>query len=444
MPAVTTTDAGDLSPANSSQGAGIRLGTFAAERYVGEELGHLVDLGDLFAPPYDVLDPASTAVLRDRHPHNVVRLTMPEGADPAARGRHALASLERWRSEGVLLRDAEPGLYVLETRQHGAASPGDIAGPEAGARPRGVTVHRGVVGLLPPPSSEDGAVLPHEDVMPGPVADRLSLLEATRLQAEPILLVHDADPTVVECVDSVTRGAPLCRATVGRTTYRLWGVSDPGWVARVQDALSRRRAFIADGHHRYATAAKLGVPVLAVLVDSAAWPLQVGAIHRSLAGVPLPDALGHLPDNCHAGPAHDAADVASIVSNLRDGALVLTDGARAVEVTWAEADAPAGGDTTVGQHSTAVSTSSGPLAAALLHDGIVPALGLVEERIGYHHDIDSAVRAARAAHGVAALLAPATAAVVREVVGRGELMPRKSTSFSPKPPSGLVMHALEP
>jgi uncharacterized protein (DUF1015 family) len=64
-------------------------------------------------------------------------------------------------------------------------------------------------------------------------------------------------------------------------------------------------------------------------------------------------------------------------------------------------------------------------------------------RVGYLHDSGSAVRAARRGHGVAVLMRPVAVSDVLALAAEGERMPRKSTSFGPKPRTGLVLRLLE-
>ena len=54
-------------------------------------------------------------------------------------------------------------------------------------------------------------------------------------------------------------------------------------------------------------------------------------------------------------------------------------------------------------------------------------------------DAAAAVQAAREAHGSAVICNPVSAGDVRAVAENGERMSRKSTSFGPKPRTGLVM-----
>jgi uncharacterized protein (DUF1015 family) len=62
--------------------------------------------------------------------------------------------------------------------------------------------------------------------------------------------------------------------------------------------------------------------------------------------------------------------------------------------------------------------------------------------VTYHHDGDEALRSADRDAGVAVLTRPPALADVLALAARGERMPRKSTSFGPKPWTGLLMREL--
>jgi uncharacterized protein (DUF1015 family) len=59
--------------------------------------------------------------------------------------------------------------------------------------------------------------------------------------------------------------------------------------------------------------------------------------------------------------------------------------------------------------------------------------------VDYAHSQSEAIAAARSAGGTAVLLRPTPVAAVASVAAAGARMPRKSTLFTPKPASGLVM-----
>jgi uncharacterized protein (DUF1015 family) len=61
------------------------------------------------------------------------------------------------------------------------------------------------------------------------------------------------------------------------------------------------------------------------------------------------------------------------------------------------------------------------------------------ETVRYEHDVDAAIRTAGATGGTAVLLNPTPVEAVTTVAAGGERMPRKSTLFTPKPRTGLVL-----
>jgi uncharacterized protein (DUF1015 family) len=127
-------------------------------------------IANVISPPYDVISWAGRTHLRAADPHNVVRLILPgEGADAADAAARLLAE---WLSDGVLIRDRTPALYLYEQ-----------AGPS--------WRQRGIIGLVRLGTPDSAGILPHEGVMPGPVAGRRELMAATQANLEPIFLVYD-------------------------------------------------------------------------------------------------------------------------------------------------------------------------------------------------------------------------------------------------------------
>ena len=80
--------------------------------------------------------------------------------------------------------------------------------------------------------------------------------------------------------------------------------------------------------------------------------------------------------------------------------------------------------------------------AAVLHERLIPDWHIAEEQVGYHHSLDQALNATTRAAGLVVAVRPPTLAEVRAAAARGERMPRKSTSFRPKPRMGVVMRDL--
>jgi uncharacterized protein (DUF1015 family) len=85
------------------------------------------------------------------------------------------------------------------------------------------------------------------------------------------------------------------------------------------------------------------------------------------------------------------------------------------------------------------------LDVTVVHRGLVErTLGLRDDvdSVGYAHSVAEAIEAAAKVGGFALLLRPTPVAAVAAVAADGARMPRKSTLFTPKPASGLVMRSL--
>src|SRR5581483_10659872 len=144
-----------------------------------------------------------------------------------------------------------------------------------------------------------GVVLPHEETLTKPKADRLDLLRAVQANVSPVFsLYEDPEAHLGQQLERICRLSPGAEATDDAgEQHRLWQVADAGFAAQVGDFFAQRQLFIADGHHRYETALayrdEAGTPgsayVLMALVDFADPGLVVLPTHRLLAG--LSDAM---------------------------------------------------------------------------------------------------------------------------------------------------------
>ena len=453
---------------------------FRGVRYAPARVG---ELANVTSPPYDVIGPGTLERLRAASPYNIVRLILPEpepgaegpdgpaaGAsgraypDARAAGRLAAARLRDWLGHGVLEVDDLPALYVYEQRGSGQRQ-------------------RGLIGLV---RLGTDAIHPHEDVMPGPVAGRRELMAAVRGNLEPILLVYnggagaggyggtagaaraagddgagDAGETVSttsRLVDwTAEQRQPLaCAVTDDGVTHRLWSLTDPAEHAAIAADLAERTALIADGHHRYAAYSELRAAVrgagggdgpwdygLAFLVDSGEYPLRLGPIHRVIPHLDPADAarlaaraftVTELPDEltealsrlAEAGQTGTAFVLAG-----RDGFRLLS---RPDPDELAEA-MPAG-----------VSSRWQALDASVMQELLFARLWSIKDNerdVLISHDAEEAVRLAIETGGTAVLCNPMGLAAVADLAAHGERVPRKSTSFGPKPRTGLVLRTFD-
>ncbi len=396
---------------------GLVLRPFRGVRFAVE------DPAKVTSPPYDLISDSDVPELLDLHPNNVVRLILPTGKERYGEARDTLAA---WLASGVLVPDPEPALYVYEQ-----SGPG--------------VLQRGVIGDLMLADPSLGIVLPHEDVMPGPVADRLALMSTTQANLEPIFLLYENGP------DLTMRHEPVVDTVTGDgVRHRLWALTDPSSIAAVNAALHDKRALIADGHHRYATYRELQRREraagrgdgpwdygLALLVDSAAYPPDLKAIHRVIPALPLQEATARAKG---AWQVHDFDHLGEALAALEaaDDPAFLLGGAEGFHLMT---------DPDPLQLANAMPADRSPrwnaLNTAVLTEFVMPKVwGMRDDehtvRI-VHHDAVAAVELAARSHGTAVILKPLSVSHVLAVAEGGERVPRKSTSFGPKPRTGLVL-----
>ncbi|HEY3187990.1 MAG TPA: DUF1015 domain-containing protein [Solirubrobacteraceae bacterium] len=391
-------------------------------------------LADLVAPPYDVIDADRRAELAARSPRNVVAIDLPQGdGDPYDEAARLLA---RWRSEGAVVRDAEPALWAL--RQ-------DYTGPDGRALTR-----EGFFCRIRVEEYGPGRIRPHERTHPGPKEDRLRLTRATRANLSPIFCLHPGSTLVRG------EGEPFADVTDDDgTRHRLWRVADADRLRDVQAALADAELLIADGHHRYETARAYAEEVggegphryvLACLVALEDPGLTVFPTHRLVKDTTpaqqegLADVLRRdfeiervERDEIAPPPGDGLSRFGYVDAHFRQPfRLTLKDQASA------DAALP-GAPESYRRLDAAVLEAlllKGPLE---LTDDDISHL----HRFGYARDADQALALVESGEfDLAFLLRPTPVQQVREVAASGASMPPKSTYFFPKLLTGLLFNPL--
>jgi uncharacterized protein (DUF1015 family) len=391
-----------------------------------------VDLSRVLAPPYDVISPAAREELYARDPRNVVRVVLnrtPGDAGYAEAGE----TYRRWLEEGVLQGDAAPALYLLEQ---------DFT---AGGR----ALRRfGLLARFRAEDPERRVILPHEHTRAAAKEDRWRVLLATKANFSPIFLMfEDPEGAFPALVLAATGDRPAAEyEDDAGTGHRLWRVEEPDLVARFQALLGGARSYIADGHHRHATALRYrdaagpdGAWTFGYFTPIGAPGLLVLPYHRVLSeGPSADDAAARLGPRFrltrHEGAA--AAAAAAAASPALHAFALAWPGKGALV---AEAEAGAGG-----LLPAAVPPCLRALDSYFLHHAVLgPLLGVPEAAVSFVHSEAEAEEAlAKAACRLAVLLRATPVRQIVDVADAGESMPAKSTFFHPKLPSGLVIHPL--
>jgi uncharacterized protein (DUF1015 family) len=408
------------------------------------DLSKVGALGDVVAPPYDVIDAEQREQLLERSPYNVVTVDLPQAE---AGGRDAYESageqFENWQMQGAVVRDGEPTIWA-HTQQY--------VGPDGVEQTR-----RGFFCRVRIEEYGPGGVRPHERTHPGPREDRLRLTRATRANMSPIFsLYSDPQRAAWATLEPATQAEPWGEATDGEgTVHRVWRVANPQAIEAVKAATSGKELLIADGHHRYETARVYAQEVggegehqyvLMCLVALEDPGLTVFPTHRLVKGLDsqrqerlaqaLKDnfklaevPLGEIAPPVGTGPLQLGYIDAH---SKRAWQLILKDQAIA--------------DAALEGHSEPYRHLDTGILESLLLKGV---LGFSDEDISHLHNFGYARDTAQAvelvqsgAYDVAFLMRPTPVEQVREVAQEGENMPPKSTFFFPKLLTGLLFNPL--
>jgi uncharacterized protein (DUF1015 family) len=397
-------------------------------------------LQDVIAPPYDVISPEDRTELEARSPYNVVRIDLPVGEEPYELAAEQLAT---WRKQGVIVRDEQPAIWVLEQ---------DYTGPDGALRQR-----RGFLARVRVEEYGPGRIRPHERTHPGPKEDRLKLTRATKANLSPIFsLFDDPDNTATEALEQITKTEPWGQATdEDGTVNRVWRITDPGRVAQVTDAAKPAELLIADGHHRYETARvyaeEIGGEgpqryVLMCLVALEDPGLTVFPTHRLLRDL-RPDQhetlATALRTNFEIEKLDDTAELAPDYGQPVSFGYIDAHFRQPFRLTLKD---QAIADRALADHAEPYRRLDTAVLEAVILKG---ALEMTDEDIDhmagldYARDFEHALQLVEsAARDAAFFVAPTPIEEVRAVAAAGESMPPKSTYFFPKVPTGLLFNPL--
>ncbi len=390
-----------------------------------------LDLARVLAPPYDVIPEAYRQALLSRHERNVVRLVL--AGEPGEAGyAEAGATFSRWRGDGTLVEDRGEALYVLEQSF--------ILDGRALSR-------RGLLARFRAEDAATGRILPHEHTRAAARDDRIRMLLATRANFSPIfLMLEDPAGRVDRLLGEQAAGAPVraFRDDQG-VEHKLWRVADAPSLAAFSGALSALKAYIADGHHRYATALRYrdehgadGAFTLGYFTPIGAPGLVVLPYHRILSAGPGPAAA----QEALAG-AFRLTPVASV--GAAAASVAAASAPHAFGLAWPS------GDAFVAEAQPAATAWVAPdeppslraLDTFFVHRGVLPRLGVGDDAVGYVHSLREAEQAVAGGSCALAILMRGTpVSQITAVAEARESMPAKSTFFYPKLPSGLVIHPL--
>ncbi len=388
------------------------------------------------AVPYDVVNRAEAAELARDNPYSFLHvgrsdIDLPEGVDPHDPLVYAGArqALDRFKAEGILLREPEPSLYIYRQEMDGRAQ-------------------TGVVGCVHIDDYEHDIIRKHERTRQDKEDDRTRHVLTVGANAEPVFLTYRGHREIDRLAERITRTTPSIYDFTAPDGVRhvAWRVPDPGPFVDLFRTIPD--AYVADGHHRSAGAWRAGREIRSRPPEH-----RRGGEYNWFLAVLFPaEQLRILPYNRLVCDLNKQGESGVLARLSRVGRVTTTDdplpsrpGSFGVYLPgrWylLELD-----DATIDRRD--------PIAAldvSLLQERVLgPILGIGDPRTDERIDFVGGIRGTdelerRVDSGEMAIafsMHPTTLEQLMAVADAGQIMPPKSTWFEPKLRSGLFVHTL--
>lgn len=399
---------------------------------------------DVAALPYDVFSREEAADYVGRHPLSFLGIDRPETQFPPDEDMYApevyargAALLEERIGDGVYFADPSMSYYLYELTQDGRSQ-------------------TGLVGVCSVDEYDDGTIKRHENTRPEKERDRIEHIRALGCQTGPIFLTYRDEPVLTFILSSAKGATPLYDFTDDEgVRQRVWEIRRPESVEAIKEMFGRVPcAYIADGHHRAASAMRVAHEMreraeeegsytgrepfnyfLSVLFPASELEiLPYNRVVSDRAGMSADELLGRISD---AGFEVAPAD-GPVVSDEPGRMGVFTDG------SWHLL--------TYGPGLADAVKAADPVArldVSVLQDRVLgPILGVTDPRedpriafVGGIRGTEELERRA-GAEGVAFSMCATGIDQLLSVADAGMLMPPKSTWFEPKLRSGLFIHRI--
>ncbi|MBZ5499001.1 MAG: DUF1015 family protein [Acidobacteriia bacterium] len=386
------------------------------------------------AVPYDVVNVEEARTLASGNPLSFLHVSraeidLPASTDPYSDAvySHALKSFNRLRTAAPLMVEEVPAVYFYRLRM-------------------GSHQQTGLAACYSVDEYEGGLIKKHERTRREKEDDRTRHISALRAQTGPVFLTYRASKAIDAVADKVTSTAPLFDfEAVDKVRHTVWRVTSADLGALTKAFGELPCLYIADGHHRAASAARtrryLAEKEPGVRHEEADWMLAVAFPDNQTQILPYNRVVRDLAGQT---PGALLAELESRVQ-LRAG--------MPIPATKGEVSMYLGGNWYAlrlkGQAEAADIRST--LDVSLLQEQVLmPLLKVCDPRTDKRIDFVGGIRGTAelerlAKEGKAAVafsLFPVGVDELMRIADAGEIMPPKSTWFEPKLRDGLLIHLI--
>jgi uncharacterized protein (DUF1015 family) len=416
------------------------------------------DISGVICPPYDIISPKMDEELHNRNAYNFIRIEynrlQTDDSDTNNRYTRSAAMFKEWLEKKVLVTDSLPAIYVHDQFFF-------LDGDEYKRRSLIVRVRL--------EDWDKNIIRPHENTFKGPKKDRISLLWALNANTSSVMSMYeDKDLKISSFLKRMDSGKLLIATKeLNGERHNIWTVTEPQAVKEFCNYFKEKPLYVADGHHRYESALtykkersacdKDANPdaaynfVMMTLLDMDDPNLVIFPTHRLLNGLE-PEVIANLEEKLteyfaiedlsldasdvwqHVDKiTADEAGIKLTIVGLKQGMVSIL---KLKDIDAAAAMMPA-------ERSEVYKKMDVSIVDHVILEKILGMQNDDEKRIAYTHNREEAV--SRVLNGecqLAIITNMVKGQTIKDIADAKDRMPRKSTYFYPKLPSGLIVNHL--
>ncbi len=395
---------------------------------------------NMISLPYDVMNRKEAKEMAGNNEYSFLKIVrseinLPDSVDPYAKEVYEKAKevLTNWSAKGILVEDEKPVFYIYRQIMEGR-------------------VQTGLVGCTSIDDYINDIIKKHEFTRKEKELDRINHFDITDANTEPVFLTYKKNDRVNEIVSAWvdSHQAEYDVVTEDGIEHIVWVLNDEALVKELVELFSKiDYLYIADGHHRSASAVAAGKKrreentsytgeeefnrFLAVIFpDEDLYVMDYNRVIKDLNGNTSEEFINKISDKFDVA---EASDSPYKPAKKHDYGMFL-DG------KWYVLTAKEG---TYPKEDPVLSLDS----AILQNNLLAPILGIEDPRTDKRIDFIGGIRGLAELEKrvnddmkVAFALYPVTIEDLMGVADAGQVMPPKSTWFEPKLRSGLFVHKL--
>lgn len=203
---------------------------------------------DMAALPYDVYNREEATKVVANRPYSFLRVDRAEtnflsDVDTYDDRVYAKADslIKEWIEEGKYVKQDTPKYYLYQEIMDGRSQ-------------------TGIVATVSVADYENNIIKKHENTLAAKEADRIRHIETTKMQTGPIFLAFRDDDTLNDLIGRVSASeAYYDFVSEDDVIHKVWIIDDASDISVISEAFAKMNAiYIADGHHRCASACKVG------------------------------------------------------------------------------------------------------------------------------------------------------------------------------------------